>query len=412
MEPWVHHLRELWAERGRVGLVVLGVVWGTLSLTLLLAFGHSFVESTTETGRSFGTNLLRVSGGSTTRPFEGHPAGRRIALYPEDADAVAAALPDLAGVAVEYQASGAPLQHGDVRLNVSLSGCSPSFRDLRRQYPDPGGRYLNQRDEAEHRQVIFLGGRTKRTLFGDADAVGRTVQLYDRPFVVVGVLQPKITGSSYNGEDRDKVAIPASTFRDLFDRRQLSMLWARMPNRESRHALRDEVVRVLAARHGFDPADENALEVHDYVEIEELFETILAGNTIFLRLVGVIGLIVALVGVANVTYVMVEERTREIGVQIALGARPRDVAAARLVEGMLVTLVGGCIGIATSAVILAALAQVGLGPEVRAYLGYPRVSVPLAAGIVLVLVVGGCVAGWIPARRAAALDPVVALREE
>ena len=418
MDAVLHHLRELWEERGRVGLVVLGVLWGTLSLTLLFAFGNEMVDATSQTSVNFGRSLLQVGSGATTRPHEGMPAGRWINRVAEDAEMVRAGVPGVDEVAVEcLMGSGNPLQYGEVRMNVPVVGGNPSFGELRNQRPAPGGRFLNERDEAEHRRVIFLGHRTAARLFGAEDPVGRTVLLWNQSFLVVGVRQPLVSISSYSGDDRDKVTIPVSTFCDLFGWTRVSLLWVRFSpshaGAAARQAVADDVFAVLAARHGIHPEDRDAVWMMDYVEeVEELVAGILGGLRTFLWGVGLIGLFVALVGVANVSYVMVEERTREIGVHMALGARPRDVALGRLAESILVTLTGGVLGIAATVGILAAMNMVELGPDVRAYLGRPTVSLGMGAMVVAMLVVGGSLAGWVPARRAAAMNPVEALREE
>ncbi len=416
MEHLVHHCRELWAERSRVGLVVLGVVWGTLSLTLLFAFGNETHSATSRTRRNFGLSLLRIGGGARTIAHAGLPAGEWINRVPGDADVVRE-VPGIEEVAIEYLVgSGNPLEYGDERMNVPVVGCTRVFGELRNQRPRPGGRFLNERDEAEHRRVIFLGGRTAERLFGPRDPVGETVQLWSRSFTVIGVLVPKITSSNYGGEDRDKVTIPASSFRDLYGNRRVSSVWARFAEAElpppERQTIIDRVFASLAARHGIDPDDRTAIWMMDYVEIEEMIGGIVGSLRIFMLGVGLIGLVVALVGVANVCYLLVEERTREIGVQLALGARPAEIARARLLESLLLTLVGGLVGIAVTAAVLWLLNLIELGPEVRGYLGRPAVSPGLGAVVVVFLMAGGCLAGWYPARRAAAMNPVEALREE
>jgi putative ABC transport system permease protein len=413
MEALRHRLGILWQERSRVGLVVLGVIWGTLSLTLLLAFGSAFDESTTHTLNSFGPGLLRVGHGATTMPYRGMAAGRRTRPTPENADAIAAAVPGVDGVAIEYVSGfGNIIEHDGERLNVSLVGCSPSFGELRNQWPQPGGRFLNERDEREHRRVIFLGHRTKERLFGKRDAVGATVDLLGTAFTVVGVQVPKITVSNYSGEDRDKVMIPAATFRELYGWRWVSCIWVRFQDSGERQRVIDDVRAVMGRLHGVHPQDAGAIWTMDYVEIEEMVDLVVDGNRVFTLLVGAIGLLVAIVGVANVTYALVEERTREIGVQMALGARPRDLALEPLTESVVVTLLGGLLGIAACALLLWALSFVDLPPDVRAYVGHPHVSLPLGGLVVLILMISGGLAGWIPARRAATMNPVEALREE
>jgi len=264
--------------------------------------------------------------------------------------------------------------------------------------------------------MIFLGDRTAVRLFGTRDPVGETVQLWNRSFTVVGVMLPRVVTSNYGGEDRDKVSIPASACRDLYGDRRLSYVWAQFsnPNFEApqRQAVMDQMFAKLAARHGIAPGDRTAIWFRDHTEIEEMVSSIVISLRIFLLGVGLIGLIVALVGVANVSYLLVEERTCEIGVQMALGARPGDIARAQLLESLLVTLTGGLIGIGVTAAILMVLNLAELGPEVRGYLGHPGGSLGLSLAVVAMLVAGGCFAGWYPARRAAAMNPVEALREE
>ena len=416
MDTILHHLRELLRERSRVALVILGVVWGTLSLTLLVAFGSEMGSASRQTIDNMGHSLLRVGNGTATREWRGMPVGRWIDRVEEDAAVVLAAVPGIEDAAVECLAGGGnPLERDGVRMNVSVAGAGANFGDLRHQLPQPGGRFLNERDVTEHRSVIFLGDRTAARLFGSEDPVGGEVMLRNRPFTVIGVRRPLVNASSYSGDDRDKVCIPVSTFRDQYGWTTISNLWLRFRERgaspASRQPVIDEVFAALAARSSIHPEDRDAIWMMDYVEIEEWIGGLTGGLRYFMVGVGVIGLLVALVGVANVTFVMVEERTREIGVEMALGARPRDLAFARLAQSVLVCLIGGACGVLAAAGILALFNQVPLETDARAYLGHPSVSFPLGAIVAAVLALGGGLAGWVPARRAARLNPVEALRE-
>jgi putative ABC transport system permease protein len=413
MDSLLEQLRELWAERRRVGLVALGVAWGTLSLTLLVAFGNSFVVATNQTIKNFGVDLLRVGGGSTTRAFEGLPAGRFIALQPQDLDLLKRGVPEAQSIEVEYSSGlSNPIEFGPNRINVPMSGCGPAYRDIRGMIPEPGGRFLNQLDVDQHRRVCFLGDETKQRLFGDADAIGAEVILRGVPFTVVGVRRAAETVSNYNGRDRDKVAIPHTTFRDLLGWGRISHLMVKLRAPELKQQALTSIYQTLAARYRFDPADEDALDIQDYLAMQDMIQGMLDGNRYFNAIVGFFSLLVAMLGVMNVMYVMVEERTREIGVRMALGARPLDIAFERLTEGIIVTLIGGVLGMIACVGLFALLNLMPLEMEARAYLGYPRLSIGLAGLVIMLLGIAGSLAGWFPARRAAALDPVQSLREE
>jgi putative ABC transport system permease protein len=405
-------LVELWAERARVGLVSMGVLWGTLSLTLLLALGRSMVEATSSTADGFGVGLLSISGGATSLPFAGLPAGRPIRLRPADAEALGR-LRGVRATCYEYSwGGGLSVRVGDVRRNVALAGVSPGFGQLRRHAARPGGRFLNQPDFDQHRRVCFLGSRIARRLFGEQEPVGRTLELAGTPLLVVGVSPPKISFSSYNGEDRDKLTLPATTFQDLVGWRWISRAWVGVvPGADPLRVLAD-VRRTLGSRLRFDRKDDAALDVPDYTGIRAMIDSILNGTSVFTLVVGVLGLLVAVVGVTNVMLALVEERTAELGVMLALGARPIRLAQERLVEGVLVTAAGGLAGLLLCAGLLAGLGAIEVPPEVTGYLGHPRLDPGLGAAVLAVLVVLGALAGWVPARRAMGLDPAQVLREE
>lgn len=314
---------------------------------------------------------------------------------------------------VEYSSgSGNPMRFGEVRVNAPLSGCGWRFQEMRGMVPQPGGRFLNVVDIEQHRRVCFLGHRTKQRLFGDDTAVGRTVEIHGTPFTVIGVRAEHISVSGYNGDDRDKVAIPYTAFADLLGWTRPSFMMVGLADSASKDQALDAIYRVLGAAHQFDPKDEDALDIQDYIALADMIDGMLDGNRTFNAIVGIFGLLVAVLGVMNMMYVMVEERRREIGVRMALGARPREIHMERLVEAVSVTLTGGLVGMAACAGLFALIELAPLGADARAYMGHPVMSLRLGIVVTLILTVAGCVAGWFPARRAAALDPVETLREE
>lgn len=413
MDAFAEQLRELWSERRRVFWVALGVAWGTLSLTMLVAFGSSFVSATHQTINNFGENLVRFGSGSTTIPYQGIAAGRYIPLTKNDADALRKGVIGVKKLGIEYSSGEVnPMEYGNVRINVSLSGCEPIFESLRGMIPQPGGRFINKLDVEEHRRVCFLGHRTKDLLFGDAEAVGKTVLLYDQPYLVIGVRAENVSISGYNGDDREKVSIPYTSFKDLRGWTNPSFILVGLDHLANKTEVFASIYSIMGARHQFDPADTDALDTQDYMELTQRIDGMLDGNRYFNGIVGFFGLLVSILGVMNVMYVLVEERSKEIGVRMALGALPKQILRERLLEAILVTLIGGVVGILSCMGLFSIVNLIPVGEDARAFMGYPTMSLGLAILVTLILTLAGSAAGWHPARRAALMDPVEALREE
>lgn len=404
-------LRELGADRARVLLVILGVVWGTLSLTVVLSFGDGFHGAMTGTMRAAGSDILLLWSGATTRPHAGSPPGRWIGLLPEDAELLERNVPGVSDVSPELTSFSTPIHYGGRNFNERVHGVAPCYGRLRSCHPEPGGRFIGERDIAERRRVVVLGSAVRKRLFGSSPAVGRTIRIWGSPFTVVGTLPPKTAMSNYEGKDDDKTFIPVTTMQVILGWRYCSYLVVGVTRPEQDRNVVKSIYRVLGTRHGFHPDDEASVALQNQIADQRLAWNILAGTRVLLGIVGVLGLLVALVGVANVTYVMVEERRQEIGVQTALGARPSAILGGFLTEALLLTLGGGVIGIVGGSILLTVFNQVPLG-EGRAYLGYPGVSLLTAFVVTGVLALAGTVAGYFPARRAATMEPVEALREE
>ncbi len=411
MERLKQYFRDLAVERGRILLVTLGLVWGVLSLTVVTAFGTGLDRAMGKASTNSGVDLLRLWNGTASRPWQGNRANRPIRLTADDARYLAATLPGIQGVSVEYHASGTSIEYNHQTSNVGLHGVDPIYGRMRRFPVQPGGRFINERDIQERRRVAFLGNEVRERLFGAADPVGKSIRLFGTPFTVIGVLEPKITISDYEGMDKSKVLIPATTYKALRAPRWVSYLLVWLADPEDDAEVTQAIYHRLARRKGFDPSDRKALGMYNHVEIKRRVENITGSTQILLGLVTLFGFLAAMVGVANVMYVMVEERRRELGVQMALGAKPSQILTERLIEGLLITLTGGLGGILGSALIIGALRMIPLEPEARGYLGYPELSLPMSIGLACLLGVAGSVAGFWPARRASQLDPIEILHD-
>ncbi|MGH9462636.1 MAG: ABC transporter permease, partial [Vicinamibacteria bacterium] len=288
----------------------------------------------------------------------------------------------------------------------------PSFETMRSHYPQTGGRFLDQPDIDRNRRVAFIGPRVAEELFSGEEPVGKTIRINDVPFIVIGVMIDKMQMGMYNGPDVDKIVIPLSTYRLMHGPTQVDrIIYA--PREPAHNKLVEQEVReVLASKYRFDPKDDQALLFWDVIELSKGMGLVLVGIEIFLGVIGGMTLLVAGVGIANIMYVSARQRTREIGIKMALGARRRDIVTQFLLEAVSIAGVGGAVGLALSLALIAALAQVPMESSGLQWLGKPVFSPMVAAVTISVLGLVGVLAGYFPARKASGLDPVEALRYE
>jgi putative ABC transport system permease protein len=250
-----------------------------------------------------------------------------------------------------------------------------------------------------------VGNELAEDLFGTLDAVGETVMIHGSPFLVVGVLQPKEQDSSYSGRDHSKMIIPESTFRALTGQKYVNNFIYKAPTPDLNKTLNEQVRAALSSRLRFHPDDDQAIQVWDTSEMFVFMDAFMLGFTVFLGIMGVLTLVVGGIGVSNIMNVVVEERTREIGIKIALGARGRAILGQFMLETMILTAVGGGVGLAISFAICSVFPT-----NLEEYVGLPNLSPGLALLTASVLGLVGLVAGYFPAREAARLDPVVAMK--
>ncbi|MGD8277128.1 MAG: ABC transporter permease [Gemmatimonadota bacterium] len=414
---WTVLLSQFWndlgTQRTRVLLTTFGIACGTFIVVVLLALGEGIKRAVLREVLGEFEQAIMVYGGRTTQPFRGLPARRRIRFDDDDVAAIVQDVPDIAAASNVYS--------GRVRLtvagsraseDVSLQGVEASFASLRKMTAAPGGRFLNDRDDAERRRVVFLADSLARLLFPGGDAVGSAVRLNNQPFTVIGVATRRVqTNIELNAEPMLAV-IPASTFTAVYNQRHPNSIVLRARDPQNSQGVQDGLRRVLAERHRFDPADRSALYLNDWAEEAREAWRILTGIQIFMGMVGGLTLLVAGVGVANIMYVAVKERTREIGIKRAIGARAPHIVVQFVFEAVVLSIAGGFAGLA--AAWIAVLILNGLHPvnEALQYLMNPVISWPIAFATVLILTVTGFLAGIFPARRAAHLDPVESLHYE
>jgi len=396
--------RDVRNEKLRTFLTVFGIVWGTVAISLMLAFGTGLHKQLVKNTAGLGDRIVIAWPGLTSIPYEGLGKGRRLRIAEEDIAAVRSEVTGLKRISGEYMTS-MRLDYGTKTLSVDISGITTEFGAMRNLIPQDGGRFINPIDDATQRRAIFIGDQLKQNVFGESDAIGKTILLNQSPFVVVGVLKTKTQDSSYSGRDNEKAFIPSSTFRALTGDKYIDNLVFQSNTPDGTKRVTEAIRVAFSKRLRFDKDDKEALSIWDTTEQFQFFDTFMLAFNAFLGIIGVLTLIVGGIGVSNIMNVIVEERTREIGIKMALGAKQRFILTQFLLETMLVTFMGGAIGFAISYTICAFFPEAPVE-----YIGKPELSPLVAILTASALGIVGLVAGYFPARDASKLDPVVAMK--
>jgi putative ABC transport system permease protein len=413
MKRLVRAFSEFWADvraqKLRTTLTILGIAWGTVAVVVLLAFAAGLETHVIKRFHGLGDRIVILFGGETTKPFAGFGDGRSIRLREADATLLARQIPQIVMISPEYSSRGTPVRNGRSITNPNITGVWPSYTYLRNVIPDAGGRFINEDDQDQRRRVIVLGDAIRDLLFEgvDGDVVGRQVMIGETPFTVIGVMRPKDQSSSYNSRDRDRVFIPASTHAAMFGQRYVSNIIYRTTGGEATQEAERAVFEVLGSKYRFDPTDDDAIGVWDTAEFEKMFGYLFLGFNVFFLIVGTFTLTVGGIGVANIMYIVVKERTKEIGVKRSLGATRRDILGQFFLESTAIVMIGAGLGFVTSLGIVRLMAFI----PIREFVGVPIVSGQVAWVTMGLLLCVALLAGFFPARRAAALDPVECLRQ-
>ncbi len=405
-------IRDFRKQKKRITLTVLALGWGTVSIMLLLGFGEGLHRQMTINSKGLGEGIAIMWGGQTSIPYKGMGKGRRIRLFAEDVGYLKERIPEIKEIGGQYDRWGVKLKYGDNLVSEHICGVPPNYEQMRNLIPERGGRMINDLDVKLRRRVAFLGNDLKERLFGDEDAVGKHVLMNSMPFTVVGVMKEKLQNSSYHGPDEDVFFIPPTTFVAIFGDPYLDNIVYQLHDLNDNEIVERKIFEVMGARYKFDPDDDRALSVWDTVAGSREFDNIMFGITIFMAIIGGLTLLIAGVGVANIMYVSIKERTREIGIKMAVGARRSYILIQFLLEALLITFFGGAGGMAVSYVLTEGFKRVPIESEVLNFLGRPTLSFEIGLIVVAILSVMGILSGLFPAMKAASGNPVESLRYE
>jgi putative ABC transport system permease protein len=401
--------RDLVRQPLRTVLTLSGVVWGTFSVVLLIAFGDSVSKAQIKRFHGMGQGIVLAFPSRTTLPWQGFLRGKAVRITPEMVEAVPEKVPGIELISPEFVGSRL-ISYGRKEYRNTVRGINPGFELMRNTIAEKG-RFIDAEDMAARKRVCFIGDVLATDLFGNEEPVGKAIFIDSVPFTVVGVMRTKLQNSNYNGQRDERCAfIPWTTYSSLYGFKYISNFIFRPLDLGRSKAITEDVKKHFAKLVGFSPADPDAISIWDTLDFEKQFTTFFLAFTVFLGIIGSFTLLVGGVGVASIMRVVVDERTREIGVKLAVGARRRTILWQFFSESLVIMLLGGLVGFGLSAGVLRAAKAFPAGGFTD-FVGIPVLNPLVIISTVLILLVIGVVAGMIPARTAASTDPVEALRK-
>jgi len=398
-------------NRRRTTLTMLGMAWGIATVVILLAYGDGFGQACANIFANFGTKLVIVVPGRTSMQAGGRKSGVQIQFTLDDVETLATNLPQITYITPEAS-KHAHIQYETRVFDFTVTGNYPNVDSIR-SLKLGQGRFYNAQDQIQHARVAVIGSEAKEKLFSGRNALGERVRVDGLSFEVIGVLSPKMQEG--NDDINRVIYVPYTTMSELKDTHYLDSIWFtyHIPEYER---LEQSVRSILAVPHKFNQADHQAVRVFNLMTQVHQFEIITLGLKILMGFIGTLTLGIGGVGLMNIMLVSVTQRTREIGVQKALGAPQRYILLQFLAEALTITFIGGVLGVILAYVVALSVGRLTLYSAFAKNGEAGDIRLLIAPGTLLAstLILGfvGLISGMIPAFRASRLDPIEALRHE
>ena len=405
----------LMRNRMRSILTMMGITWGLVSVVILLAYGQGLGGGVLAAFSAMGNNVIVLWPGQTSMQAGGQRAGKKIKYEYADVEAIRDEVPLVRAVSAE-STDQLPYKLGTRVVSIQTRGVELPYGQMRK-LDIADGRYFDASDFTEHRRVVILGYDANKKIFQGAPAVGQSVEIGGQMFDVIGVMKQKIQDSMYEGPDNQDGFIPYGCYRDLKSQRDPDII-VFQPLDPTLDAKTLQAVRtVLARRHHFNPKDDKATPEWNTIETKGMIRAFSLGLQVVLGIIGALTLAVGGIGVMNIMLVSVTERTKEIGLRKALGAKQFHILTQFLLEALVLTFLGGVAGIVFSLALTHAIPPLPLYSALYKTANHEGdVFLHMSASVVtvsfIILSLVGIVSGFWPAWKAARLSPIEALRYE
>ncbi len=413
-DKWQEIFSTISKNKTRTVLTGFSVATGIFMLIFLLGAGRGLRNGMTSVFAQDATNSMQIYGGRTTKSYKGTPEGKRIQMVNDDYLGFKKSIEKLDVIsAMSYIPGAETISYKNNFGNFNVSPVHETYKEIK-NFEIIEGRFLNEKDIKENRKVVAIQDVVKEVLFPTETAINKLININNIKFKVVGVFnQP-----SFDDNSRE-IYIPITVAQKIFNNndhlQRISFTLDNISVEESKK-VEQLITYQMAARHEFSREDKNALWIQNNIENSQTFAGLFTAIEMFVWIIGIFTIVLGVIGVFNIMMIVVKERTKEIGIRKAIGASPRSVVGLILMEAIFITAASGYIGLIAGVGLLELITKFDLiykiYPPAAIYFLNPQVDLGIAIGATIVLIVTGALAGFFPARRAAAIKPIEALRDE